>query len=65
MDIPYTGGNLLDITRSRTHVTQPNRSPHLAFLTLIQSIGPRDTQQRNGGPLNYAGLSNKSSTARQ
>ena len=60
MDIPYEGGNLLDITRVGTHVTPPNRSPRLAFLTLIQPIGARDIQQKNGGPPNYAGLSNKS-----
>ena len=60
MDIPYAGANLLDIARSGTHVTQPNQPPCLAFLTLIQRIGACDTQQRNGGPPNYAGPSNTS-----
>jgi hypothetical protein len=60
MDIPYTGGILLDSTGSKHMPHKRKRPPRLAFLTVIHMSEAHDTQQKNSGPLNYAGPSNKS-----
>jgi hypothetical protein len=59
MDIPYAGGDLLDITVVAVQAMPPKLSLRLAFRTPSTSAA-RATQQTNRGPLNYAGPSNKS-----
>jgi hypothetical protein len=51
---------LLDSAGVEAHATKQKRWPRLAFLTLIHASAARDTQQKNIGPVNYAGPSNKS-----
>jgi len=60
MDITYTGRILLDSAAAQHSPHKRNPWPRLAFPTLIHASAARDTQQKNKGPLNYAGPSNKS-----
>ena len=59
MDIPDTGGILLDSAAGDHTLHAAKQPPWLAFPTPIHANAARDRQQENSGPLSYAGPSNK------